>query len=198
MDLAQPEALDLLADLPANGAAVRVVVTGDSMRPFLRGGETVTLQRVNPAEIRCGDLALCQHAGGRLLLHRVVRIRRRDDGTVRIETQGDALRTPDEPVPESQVLGRGSEVARTRRSAELISLDTRWQRRRGLLVTLRQGTLWSSALARARLHMLGGLPGALAGLSKWPRSARPTGLHAGTAACAARPSPPAQRLYLWR
>jgi signal peptidase I len=141
MDLAQPEALDLLTHLLSRNTAVRFTVTGDSMRPFLAGGETVLLRRVLPAEIRRGDLLLCRQAGqagGRLLLHRVVRIRRRTGLPALIQTQGDALRTPDAPVPESQVVGRVSAVARTRAPAEMLSLDTRIQRLRNLTVALRQ------------------------------------------------------------
>jgi signal peptidase I len=124
MDLAQPEALDRLADLLANGAAVRVVVTGDSMRPFLRGGETVTLRRVNPAAIRCGDLVLCRQTSGKLLLHRVVRILRGRGLPARFQTQGDALWTLDEPVTSEQALGR---VAAVERDGAFVDLTaTRW------------------------------------------------------------------------
>jgi signal peptidase I len=159
MDLAHPEALDLLADLLANGAAVRFVVTGDSMRPFLCGGETVTLRRVNPAEIRCGNLVLCRQTGGKLLLHRVVRILRGRGLPVRIETQGDALWTPDEPVTSEQVLGR---VAAIERDGAFVDLTaTRWRiygRCIAAFQRLRRRAQPARAFVRRRLRA--GSPGA--------------------------------------
>jgi signal peptidase I len=152
MDLAHPAALSLLTDLLAGDAATRFTVTGASMRPFLAGGESVILRRVRPGEIRHGDLLLfrqSERAGGRLLLHRVVVIRRRSGLPATIRTQGDALWTPDEPVAEDQVLGRVCAVEDRAPGAEPLDLEARSQRVRALLIVSRQRALRRVRQARA-------------------------------------------------
>jgi hypothetical protein len=158
MDLANPLALGLLVDLLAGQGSACFTVTGDSMRPFLAGSETVTLRRVRPAAIRWGDLLLCrqaEQAGGQLLLHRVVAVQRRRGLPALIQTQGDALWTPDEPVTESQVLGRVFAVLGAQGDAQPLRLDSRGQRLRALLIALRQRALWRVRPAYAGLRRTG-------------------------------------------
>jgi signal peptidase I len=160
MDLAHPRALLLLTDLLARDAEVRFAVTGQSMRPFLSGGETVIVRVVRSAEIRRGDLLLLrqtEHRGGRLLLHRVVGVRRRKGLPTWFQTQGDALCAPDEAVAEAHVLGRVSAVSTGAPGAELISLDSRRQRIRASWIALRQRALWRSRVSWARLCQLVGV-----------------------------------------
>jgi signal peptidase I len=158
MDLAQPEATELLVDLLAMGATARFTVTGGSMRPFLRSGETVELRTVRPSDIRRGDIVLCRRPGeqGRgLLLHRVVAIRRRAGLPSLIQTQGDALWAPDEPVAERDVLGRVCAVTGSRPAAR--SLDRPGPRLRGLLIALRLSARWRAVQLALRLHRAGRL-----------------------------------------
>lgn len=155
MDLSHPDATRLLADLLAADAAVQFTVTGASMRPFLRSGETVILRRIPPGQVRLGDLVLTEQAGPsgrRLLLHRVTGIRRRPGQPALIRTHGDALWAPDAAVTESQVLGRVCAVWRGPAAGQPVSLDTRGQRLRATLLALRQEIRWRSALAWAALR----------------------------------------------
>lgn len=155
MDLSHPDAVRLLADLLARDAAVRFTVTGASMRPFLRGGETVLLRRAPAGGIRLGDLLLTERAeaaGRRLLLHRVTGIRRRPGLPALIQTHGDALWAPDEPVAEDQVLGRVCEVLAGPAPGRAVSLETRGQRLRGLALALHRKVRWQGALAWAALR----------------------------------------------
>jgi len=157
MDLAYPDASLLLADLLARDAEVRFAVTGQSMRPFLSGGETVIVRVVRPAEIRRGDLLLLrqtEHQGGRLLLHRVVGIRRRKGLPTWIQTQGDALCAPDEAVAETQVLGRVSTVSTGAPVAAPRSLDSKRERIRAFWIAVCQRVLWRFRAASARLCRL--------------------------------------------
>jgi signal peptidase I len=152
LDLNHPAALSLLTDLLAGEVSIRLIVTGRSMRPFLRGGEAVLLRRVRTAEIRRGDLLLFRQNSGGLLLHRVVAIRRRPGLQALIQTQGDALWAPDEPVIESQVLGRVSAVLDGTTGAHLLRLDAPAQRQRALLLAVRKRARWRLRVARAALR----------------------------------------------
>jgi signal peptidase I len=108
MDLAQPEAMQLVADLLHDGLAISLRVTGASMRPFLVGGEVVTIEPVAPSAVRIGDVILTRGPAGRVLLHRVDRIR--PSGAAQhgptFQTWGDALACPDPPVLGEAILGR--------------------------------------------------------------------------------------------
>jgi len=166
MDLSNPDGIRLLAELLAGGAAVRFTVTGASMRPFLAGGETVELRPVPPDRIRPGDLVLFRPSrpeaaytpvgvlpaeGPQLMLHRVIRIRRGAGLPALIQTQGDALWAPDDPVEEEQVLARVCAVERagsdgSSRWSDLGGFP--WQAV-GRLVVLRQGICWRARRAFA-------------------------------------------------
>ncbi len=155
MNLAEPEATALLTDLLGSGKAAQFVVSGASMRPFLAGGETVFVRRVRPAEIRRGDLLLCQQPAGEgngLTLHRVVGIHRRPGLLPLIQTQGDGLCAPDPPVTEGVVLGRVYAILRAGPGAACLSLDSRSRRTQARLLALRQLGLWRVRRARAALR----------------------------------------------
>jgi signal peptidase len=145
MNLADPVATSILVELLATGRAAQFVVTGASMRPFLRGGETIVVRRTSPDQIRLGDLLLYRRetaGAGQLLLHRVVAVRRRPGLPALIQTHGDALWAPDEPVAEAQVLGRVCAVQRGPAPGRLVSLDTPGERLRAVGLALWLRGLW--------------------------------------------------------
>ena len=76
-------------------------VSGDSMRPALYAGDLVVVaRRISPTK---GEIALLEEAGGRLVLHRVVRVD--PDGSMR--TKGDANDSDDpESVRSDAVRGK--------------------------------------------------------------------------------------------
>lgn len=64
--------LDAVCQMLADGASsVPVPVVGDSMRPFLRVGDFVHVDRAE--NIRKGDILLFHRPNGQYVLHRVVR-----------------------------------------------------------------------------------------------------------------------------
>lgn len=156
MDLTHPDAADLLRDLLSTDRTVQFVVTGDSMRPFLRGGETVVVRRVSAEQIGLGDLLLCrQKTSGqdRLLLHRAVAIYRHPGRPVLIQTHGDALWAPDAPVAEDQILGRVCAILREPATGRPLSLETPGERLRALGMALWLRTLWR--IRTTRLMLIG-------------------------------------------
>jgi len=101
-----PDVMRLFEDILRAGTSLRVRVTGRSMRPFLWGGETLTIEPPACEAFRTGDLILFRNREGLPVLHRLIRARRTEDGNPIFLTKGDALRTFDEEVPGSSVLGR--------------------------------------------------------------------------------------------
>jgi signal peptidase I len=156
IDLAAPEATQLLADLLAADQDVRFAVTGDSMRPFLTGGDIVTLRRAHASDIRLGALLLFRRQGqdgGRLLLHRVVSIQRVRSVPTVIQTQGDALLTPDAHIVLDDVLGRVSLIEGPLPGATPLSLEIPSQRLRALLIAARQRVMWRARQLYAHLRL---------------------------------------------
>jgi signal peptidase I len=94
------------------GVPFRFTAHGNSMTPFIRDGDVIT---VAPGRIRFGDIvAFARPHGGKLTVHRVVGISR--DGYL---IKGDNLLMPDGCVPRTTLLGRVVGVERRSRRMRL-------------------------------------------------------------------------------
>jgi hypothetical protein len=151
--LAAGEARGLLERALGEGP-VEVRALGVSMRPWLRSGERILLERRAP---RRGDVALVA-LEGRLLLHRLVR-RREGHWLV----AGDGRREVDGWVDEADVLA----VATSRHRGVWRRLDG--PLRRGLGLAL-------ASLARPARQTLARLRGRLFEPARWRLTVRPSGL----------------------
>ena len=109
LDLSSPHIISMLRELIDRDISVRIRVTGSSMQPFLLGGETVTLRHVQKETLRIGDLIFFVDNDNRPIMHRIVRLRFRDE-TIQLQTKGDGLRGLDAPLDATQVLGRVEHV----------------------------------------------------------------------------------------
>lgn len=108
-------ALELWAEAGAPGAPLALQVTGGSMRPLLRPGDRVLLERAAPESLRPGDL-LALRRGGEVVTHRLLA----REGAALL-TRGDAAPHPDPPFTAADVLGRAVAVERGGRSLDLQS-----------------------------------------------------------------------------
>ena len=83
-----------------------VVIRGSSMSPAIPRGAVVDIARVQPQDIKVGDIVTLKSPGGTVYTHRINRIVQLSDGMY-IETIGDAVGQPDTPLqPASEVAGR--------------------------------------------------------------------------------------------
>ena len=104
--LQQDELLDLLPQLLAEKAAVPLVITGDSMYPFLKHGrDTVYLQAVQ-RPLKKGNIVLYRRKNGQYVLHRILLA----DNTLTL--LGDNQRVPEPGIEPEQVLAVVSAVRR--------------------------------------------------------------------------------------
>lgn len=96
----------LFEEILSSGATLRVKVTGGSMCPFLRAGEVVRIRKESPKRLFRGDLILFKNDRLGSTLHRIIRKRKAADGTIRLQTKGDACHSLDNPVASNNVLGK--------------------------------------------------------------------------------------------
>ena len=91
--------------LPALGHQL-IVVRGSSMEPAIPLGSVVEVARVQPSDLRLGDVVTLKEENGTLVSHRITGIVQTPEG-LQLRTKGDANGTPD-PVlaPASAVVGR--------------------------------------------------------------------------------------------
>ena len=121
-------ATDLIVDLLSRGHAAEFQVHGDSMYPVIRENDTL---HVEPARtFTRGDVVLVLADRG-LTAHRV--IARKGPQLI---LRGDNTPAPDDPVEESQVLGRvtyvlreGKKIGVKSAAARAAALLRRWLRR---------------------------------------------------------------------
>ncbi len=122
----------LASELLSAGHGLRFRARGCSMRPWIRDGDLVTVVPCPRRCIRRGEVILSCNDGGRVLVHRVVRVDQAGGRLVCI-TRGDALISADAPLREEQVWGR---VVAVERDGKRIKLD-------GVVIRM-AGWLWAS------------------------------------------------------
>jgi hypothetical protein len=106
------------------GQTVRFQASGQSMWPFIRDGDVVTVAPLGSAEARLGELIFYRAPGGGLRLHRLIRKRR--DGLVFLP-KGDAARWLNEGwLDGTQILGRVTAVERCGRMIPIGGWPSRW------------------------------------------------------------------------
>ena len=69
--------LDVSTELLERGHSVRFRAPGTSMHPTIKGGENITVEPVEPPDVRTGDIILYRTKTG-VVAHRVIRIEQRD------------------------------------------------------------------------------------------------------------------------
>lgn len=108
--------LDLATDLLSRGHRVRFRAEGGSMHPYIRGGEAIVVEPVQPQEVRANDVLLYRNEQ-RVIAHRVVEVGITDEAAPVFTVRGDATGCTAERVESRQVLGRVSKVENEGRGA---------------------------------------------------------------------------------
>ena len=110
--------VDLSTELLQNGRSIRFWAHGMSMKPTILHGDFVTVEPIEPSEIRRGDIVLYRDRD-HVIAHRVVGL----TASKRFLFCGDGRETPDPPVRPDQILGR---VVALERDGHLLRLHRHW------------------------------------------------------------------------
>ncbi len=109
MKLSPSDYREVISDLLGRGRACETRMRGKSMRPTVEDGDLVVLRKLDPDDLRPGDIVLFVTSDGYPVCHRVVRVSGAGEQR-RVQTWGDAIPWPDLPVPMGSVLGRVESV----------------------------------------------------------------------------------------
>lgn len=102
---------------------IRVKVTGNSMKPFLKGNETVTIRKVCSKEINVGDLIFFKDNNELPVLHRIISIKSNNENKTIFVTKGDSLIFTDDPIKENRVLGKVIKIEKYQNGRKIKSIN---------------------------------------------------------------------------
>jgi len=147
------ESAELFAELLQSGKALRIQVTGSSMRPLIHSGDRVSIRRVPISTLHRGDIVWFINTDGKVMAHRILSKQTRT-GKVYFHTKGDAQMEYDPWAPAEKILGKIYQVEKNRanRPPKILNLETPGWQIGGRLIALAQIALSKVVLAaRARL-----------------------------------------------
>ena len=87
------------------GLGVRFRAPGTSMHPTIRHGDVITVEPVEPSNLKGRDIILYRRQRD-FIAHRIVKIEERDGRGLTFIVRGDASVTCDSPVKPEQILGK--------------------------------------------------------------------------------------------
>lgn len=127
----------LVVQLPF-GAQLQLEVVSDSMRPLIRAGDSVLVERVAPLDVQVGDILVVHDPAtpAQLRTHRLLA-----RSATHLYTRGDACVQSDAPLAPAALLGRVQAILRP---AHAPFAEPRW---------LRHGQLALSCLDAAALRL---------------------------------------------
>ena len=86
---------------------------GGSMRPFINNGDIVTLRKVSPESLQCGDIIYFTSKNDSPVMHRIVSKTIQPDNSFSFTTKGYALLQKDVPINADQILGKAFYVEKS-------------------------------------------------------------------------------------
>ena len=117
------------------------------MHPFVRNGDILYVRAAVPEQVRTGDLALFRAAGSRVVVHRVLRRAKLEEGSAFV-IKGDRMEYPDGIILAEKILG---EVIARERDGIKIDLTTPARR------LVKAGIAWLSPVWPVLLPIAGRL-----------------------------------------
>lgn len=143
----------IFVGLLRDGYLIRSWARGESMSPFIRKGDFLTVKPITFAEAKIGDILAYRRdeTENVLTTHRVIQKGRDGEGPY-IITKGDRNRFRDLPIScATHVYGR---VVSVERNGRLISLETHLHRVLGYLIALLSLGIWHLRNAMTAPHLV--------------------------------------------
>lgn len=138
--LEAPDFLGQARQLLARNIAIKLRMSGSSMRPAIDDGDVVTIEPISDGPIKSGDIVLYQSRFDTAVVHRVVRIER-SSSERSVITRGDAASQNDPAVPLHRVLGRVKIVERAGARVKMVKPRRKLSSR--LMAFLQRLKFWS-------------------------------------------------------
>ena len=104
--------LSAVKDILKEGKEVPLLLTGNSMSPFLVHERDKILIRKADRPLKKGDMAFFQKSSGQYVMHRIRYVRRSSDGKKQYYFIGDAQTVTEGPIEEDQIFGLITAVCR--------------------------------------------------------------------------------------
>lgn len=115
------EAMPIMSEMLKNGNTVSLVVTGNSMFPFLISGRDKVFLSMPESSLKKGDIVLYRTRNGKYALHRISKI----DNDGKLEIIGDGQLVADYPVSAENIVAKAVKVIR--KGKELDSKSLGWK-----------------------------------------------------------------------
>jgi signal peptidase len=119
VSLKQYEFRELSSDILGQGGSFSFKAHGSSMYPFIRDGDVLTVKQKEYSALKIGDIAFCRSSDKRLIVHRVVDKKIRNNKLMFL-MRGDSVFNNDGWIYSDQVLGK---VVSIQRDKNFIDLD---------------------------------------------------------------------------
>ena len=116
----------LAGQILAGGHRVRFIAAGASMRPFIQDGDILEVAPLSRNRIHLGDVLLVVTGGGRVLAHRVVKIRQQAGNSIFL-IKGDSSASTDGWFEIKNILGRVEILEHAGLVLNLTSVAQRWR-----------------------------------------------------------------------
>lgn len=104
--------INIIREIVGEGHKVSLLITGNSMNPFLVDGRDTILVETPRMPLKKGDMAFYQRKNGRFVMHRICRVRKTDTGQMLYYMVGDAQQEIEGPIEEYMIFGHITMVCR--------------------------------------------------------------------------------------
>lgn len=129
---------EISREILGQGTALRFRAHGNSMRPFIRDGDVLTVHPVAVDSLKRADVILFRRETEGLTLHRIIR-RIAREGSIAFVTRGDAALAFAEEIPAERVLGK---LVAVQRGDRHLRPDRGWLRCAALVWILFRRLRW--------------------------------------------------------
>jgi signal peptidase len=153
----QDDFLELNEEILKRGNYLRFRIKGESMRPFLRDGQVVIVKRLDPSEMRAGDIIFLRFPPSQIVIHRLIK-KTLENGKTVFLTKGDASFHFDPYVYSENILGK---IVAIEKGQRYIKLDAPVARLKSIYYVKRfliKRWLWL-AVKKIRRELLFRIPG---------------------------------------
>ena len=141
----------LILEELANGKGIDLRVSGKSMRPLIRQGDAIRIEKCAPGLLAIGDIITFKK-DGRYFTHRILWRTKKANG-IMLVTKGDNEINPDPPVSSDRILGRVVAIRGAHRTLHFEAPSWRFMNRLlGFLFLLETASILLYRFSVGRLH----------------------------------------------